>query len=435
MKTLYFECNMGAAGDMMTAALLELHPDPDSVIRRLNALGIPGAEIRRLPAETCGVIGTRSEIRIGGEEEESCDVGLHGHSHEHVHEHEHGHEHEHSHEHEHDHDHEHGHEHHHHHEHHGMAEITALIQGFDLPDAVKQDILSVYGLIAEAEGHVHGKTPDQIHFHEVGAMDAVMDITAVCLLTHELAPDRITASPVHVGFGAVRCAHGILPVPAPATAYLLMGIPTYGGAVQGELCTPTGAALLRYFVDSFGEQPVMRVEGIGCGIGKKEFPRANMLRAMLGSSDDGTDEILELRCNLDDITGEEIGFCTEALFRAGARDVFTTPVGMKKNRPGILLTVISDREHREQVVQTLFRHTTTLGIRETSCRRYVLKREEETVQTPLGEIRYKQSSGYGVSRRKAEYDDLAAIAEKTGLSFRELKVLAERLADRAESKN
>ena len=445
MKTLYLECNMGAAGDMLTAALLELHPDPSGVLAWLNGLGIPGTQIAAEKAEKCGIQGTHVKVTVNGEEEESMDlpeeacghVHDHGHAHDHEHhhdhEHDHHHDHDHDHEHGHDHDHDHDHEHHHdhdhghgHHAHHHLGDIQEIVAGLTLPEKVRRDIMNVYGLIAEAEAHVHGTTPDQIHFHEVGTMDAVMDVAAVCLLLYELAPDKIAASPVHAGCGEVHCAHGVLPVPAPATAYLLRGIPSYGGAVRGELCTPTGAALLKYFVQEYGEQPVMRTEKIGYGMGKKDFPRANCIRAMLGETAEAGDRILELRCNLDDMTGEDLGYCTEQLFQAGARDVFTTAIGMKKGRPGVLLTVICDPEHRDRMLQILFRETTTLGVRETSCSRYILRRTEETVSTSFGEVRVKTSEGFGVKRRKAEYDDLAKIAEQSGRSLRDVREAVEK---------
>ena len=428
MKTLYLECNMGAAGDMLTAALLELHPDPSGVLAWLNGLGIPGTQIAMEKAEKCG---THVKVTVNGEEEESEDIAdaacahdhVHDHDHEHHHDHDHDHEHHHDHDHEHHHDHDHGHS---HHAHHHLGDIQEIVAGLTLPEKVRRDIMNVYGLIAEAEAHVHGTTPDQIHFHEVGTMDAVMDVAAVCLLLYELAPEKIVASPVHAGCGEVRCAHGVLPVPAPATAYLLRGIPSYGGAVRGELCTPTGAALLRYFVEEYGEQPVMRTEKIGYGMGKKDFPRANCIRAMLGETAEAGDRILELRCNLDDMTGEDLGYCTEQLFQAGARDVFTTAIGMKKGRPGVLLTVICDPEHRDRMLQVLFRETTTLGVRETSCSRYILRRTEETVSTSFGEIRVKTSEGFGVKRKKAEYDDLKKIAEQSGRSLRDVREAVEK---------
>ena len=415
MKTLYLECNMGAAGDMLTAALLELHPDPSGVLAWLNGLGIPGTQITAEKAEKCGIRGTHAKVTVNGEEEESEDIHEEacGHDHDHGHDHEH--------EHHHDHDHGHG-----HHAHHHLGDIQEIVAGLTLPEKVRRDIMNVYGLIAEAEAHVHGTTPDQIHFHEVGTMDAVMDVAAVCLLLYELAPEKIVASPVHVGCGEVCCAHGVLPVPAPATAYLLRGIPSYGGAVRGELCTPTGAALLKYFVQEYGEQPVMRTEKIGYGMGKKDFPRANCIRAMLGETAEAGDRVLELRCNLDDLTGEDLGYCTEQLFQAGARDVFTTAIGMKKGRPGVLLTVICDPEHRDRMLQVLFRETTTLGVRETSCSRYILRRTEETVSTSFGEIRVKTSEGFGVKRKKAEYDDLKKIAEQSGRSLRDVREAVEK---------
>jgi len=415
MKTLYLECNMGAAGDMLTAALLELHPDPEGVIAWLNGLGIPDTVISSEKAVKCGIHGTHVSVKVGGVEEESLDAAEHGHGHHH-HDHDHVHDHDHEH-----HDHEHHDHEHHHHEHHHLSDIENIVRGLTLPGKVHEDIVNVYRLIAEAEAHVHGTTPDQIHFHEVGTMDAVMDVAAVCLMIYELAPEKIVVSPVHTGSGEVHCAHGILPVPAPAAAYLLRDIPTYGGEVKGELCTPTGAALLRYFADEFGEQPVMRVSKIGYGMGKKDFPRANCLRAMLGETAEAGDRILELRCNLDDMTGEDMGYCVEQLFSAGARDVFTTAVGMKKERPGTLLTVICDPEHRDRMLEILFRDTTTLGVRETVCSRHILRRTEETVTTSFGSVRVKNSEGFGVKRRKAEYEDLARIARETGLPLAEIR--------------
>ena len=432
MKTLYLECNMGAAGDMLTAALLELHPDPEGVIAWLNGLGIPDTVISSEKAVKCGIHGTHVSVKVGGAEEESLDAG--GHIHEHAHDlerdhhhHDQDHDHDHGH-HDHDHhDHEHDHHHHdhdhehHHHEHHHLSDIEEIVRRLTLPEKVREDIISVYRLIAEAEAHVHGTVPDQIHFHEVGTMDAVMDVAAVCLMIYELAPEKIVVSPVHTGSGEVHCAHGVLPVPAPATAYLLRGIPTYGGEVQGELCTPTGAALLRYFADEFGEQPVMRVSKIGYGMGKKDFPRANCLRAMLGETAEAGDRILELRCNLDDMTGEDLSYCMEQLFSAGARDVFTTPAGMKKGRAGTLLTVICSPEDRDRMLDVLFRETTTLGVRETVCGRHILRRTEETAETSFGPVRVKYSEGFGVKRRKAEYEDLARIARETGLPMAEIR--------------
>ena len=380
MKTLYLDCGMGAAGDMLTAALLELLPDREAFVGELNALGIPNVVFTAEKSTKCGITGTHMSVTVHGQEES---------------------------------------EHHHHHG--SLVDIRAIVSGLPVPTMVKLDILSVYEEIAQAESHVHGVPVEQIHFHEVGTMDALADITAVCLLLHRLAPDRIVASPVHVGSGQVRCAHGILPVPAPATAYILRDIPIYGGAIAGELCTPTGAALLKHFVSEFGNMPVMRVKSMGYGMGKKDFPRANCLRSMLGEEAEKPDGIVELRCNLDDMTAEDLGVAMERLLDAGALDVFTTPIGMKKNRPGVLLTVLCRPDEKATIVPLIFRHTTTLGIREALLHRHTLSRKTETVQTPYGPIRQKISEGYGVRRCKYEYEDVAAIARKEETSLEQVK--------------
>lgn len=399
MKTLYLDCGMGAAGDMLTAALIELLPDPDAFTQKLNSLSIPHVKYIKEPSVKCGITGTHMTVQVDGHEED-----------EHMHDHDHGHDHE---------------EGHHHHHHSGMHDIEHIVHGLNVPTMVKLDIIAVYKLIAEAESHAHGKPVDQIHFHEVGTMDAVADVTAVCMLMHELDPDEVVVSPVHVGSGQVKCAHGILPVPAPATAYILRGVPIYGGKIRGELCTPTGAALLKYYADRFGDMPVMKVEAIGYGAGKKDFEAANVVRAMIGDTEGKKDIILELSCNVDDMTAEDISYAVNKLFEMGAREVFTVPVGMKKSRPGTLISVICTHDTKEAMVSTLFKYTTTLGIREVKTDRYVLDRRIETVDTPLGKVRRKVSSGYGVTRTKYEHDDLSRIADEKGMSIDEVRKLIE----------
>ncbi len=418
MKTLYLDCSMGAAGDMLGAALLELIPDPDAFIARLNALSIPGVEIKREKSEKCGITGTHLRVLVHGQDEDDV-IHTHEHAHEHEHEHHHdakGHEHHHGTEHTHHHEGEHTH-------HHGtMHEIEHLVADhLQLDRDVAEDVLAVYKLIAEAESRVHGVPVSDIHFHEVGTMDALADITTVCLLMKELAVDEVVVSPVHVGSGQVQCAHGILPVPAPATADILRDVPTYGGSISGELCTPTGAALLKHFAARFGEMPLMRVGAIGYGMGKKDFPAANCVRAMLGETQGQTDAVWELSCNVDDMSAEAVGYAMEKLFEGGAREVYTVGVGMKKSRPGILIRVICSTSDKEKMVELLFRHTTTIGIREQAMNRYVLERRIETLQTPYGEVRCKISSGYGVMRRKYEYEDLVRIADAEGLSLEEVR--------------
>ena len=429
MKTLYLECGMGAAGDMLMAALLELIPDRQAFIDKMNALNLPGVRVEAEKAVKCGVTGTHMKVTVHGEEEESADEHGHDHEHEHHHPHDHdhdgGHEH-HHHGHDHDHEHEHHHHdddhgHHHHHHHTSVADIEGIIDGLDVSGRVKADAKAVYSLIAEAESRVHGHPVSEIHFHEVGTLDAVADVVGVCLLMEMIGAEKITASPVHVGAGYVRCMHGVLPVPAPATALILNGIPTYGGQVQGELCTPTGAALLKHFASGFGDRPVMAAEAIGYGMGKKDFERANCLRAFLGESEGATEPVTRLECNLDDMTGEGIGFAMQQLFKAGALDVYTQAIGMKKSRPGVLLSVICYPEDAEKLAAVMMKHTTTLGIRRQDMSRYVLDRAIETVQTPYGPVRVKTASGMGVSRCKAEYDDLAALAEQNQVSLETIR--------------
>ncbi|MGX8706835.1 MAG: nickel pincer cofactor biosynthesis protein LarC, partial [bacterium] len=398
MKTLYIECNMGAAGDMLMAALSELIPDPERFVEQMNALGVPGLRVERKRVEKCGIWGTHMAVTVHGEEELSHDEHDHDHDHDHHHDHEHHHDH--------DHDHHHDHEHHHHH-HSGLDDIRAIIAGLPLPEDVKRHTGEVYALIAAAEAKVHGTAVEQVHFHEVGALDAVADVAGVCLLMDMLKPDKVIVSPVHVGFGEVRCAHGILPVPAPATALLLEGVPIYGGKIRGELCTPTGAALLKHFADSFGPMPVMAVEKIGIGMGNKDFEWANCLRAMIGETADASGEAVELRCNLDDMTGEAVAFAAQTLLDAGALDAWCEPITMKKGRPATMLCCLCAAGEEERFAALILRHTTTIGVRCQPVRRFTLEREAVTLDSPWGSVRGKRSHGHGVDRVKPEFDDVA----------------------------
>ena len=390
MKTLYLDCGMGAAGDMLTAALLELFPQPEKLIDELNTLGIPHVEFSAKKTSKCGIMGTHVSVKIHGQEE-----GEHHHTHD-------------------------GHTHSHHHAHSSLHDIEHILSHMHLSDKIRADVMAVYHLIAEAESKAHGVPVSEIHFHEVGNLDAIADVTAVCLLMDKLGAEKIIVSPIHVGSGHVRCAHGILPVPAPATAHILQGCPIYGGRIKGELCTPTGAALLKYFVHSFGDLPVMSISAIGYGMGKKDFEAANCVRAMLGETVNSKDEMYELNCNVDDMTAEQIGFALECCFKAGAVEAFTIPINMKKSRPGTLIRVLCKEDLKETLIQTIFKFTSTAGIRETKVARSVLDRSFTEVETPYGKIRRKDYFGYGVSRSKYEYDDLARIASENDLSIDEL---------------
>ena len=366
-QILYLECNMGAAGDMLMAALYELLPDRDGFLHTMNHLGLPGVHVAAEPAVRCGITGTHITVTVHGMEE---DEHLHAHGH--------------------------------HHHHSTLADICHVIDHMPESNHVKKQAKCVYHRIASAESRVHGETVEAVHFHEVGAWDAVADVVGVCLAMEQLSPRQVVVSPVHVGCGQVRCAHGILPVPAPATALLLQGVPIYGGEVRGELCTPTGAALLTHFADRFGSMPVMQLAKIGCGMGTKEFERANCVRAMVGNVRSNEEEISELSCNLDDMTPEDLAYAQEQLLEAGALDVFTTAIGMKKNRPGIMLTCLCQQEDEGFLAQLMLQHTTTLGVRVRHCSRYTLSRSVETVDTPNGPIRVKTAECFGIRRSKAE---------------------------------
>ena len=395
MKTLFLECAMGAAGDMISAALFELLPDKEGALSKLRSAGIPGVEFNVEKKEKCGITGTYFSVLVHGKEEDDAFSEDHDHGTE---------------------------EHHHEHTNRSFSDIRTAVGALSgIPDNVKENVLSVYSLIAKAEGHVHGKPADQIHFHEVGELDAIADITASCLFMEELSPERVIVSPVRTGYGSVKCAHGILPVPAPATAYILKDVPIYAGNIEGEMCTPTGAALLKHFACEFGQMPVMKVKAIGYGMGKRDFKAASCVRAFLGETEDEEGLISELSFNVDDMTGEEISFAADRLFEGGAHEVYTIAVGMKKSRPGTLIKVICDPENRENMIRLIFKHTSTIGLRETLTKPYKMERAVKSVKTSLGEVRLKESKGYGSVRRKYEFDDISAIARSKAMSVREVK--------------
>lgn len=400
---------MGAAGDMLMAALYELCSPEERAkfLADMNGL-IPGVEIRPQAARRHGIAGTHMSVLIHGREEGALP---------HEHEHEHGHRH--------------GHEHGHTHPHRSLADVLTLIDGFAaLPAAVRERAKAVYALIAQAEARAHGVAVGEVHFHEVGALDAVVDVTGVCYLAELLAPDEVACSPVAVGSGTVRTAHGLLPVPAPATAHLLEGVPVTTGGVEAELCTPTGAALLKTLADSFRPLPAGRVLGCGYGCGTKDFPRANCLRAFLldtaGSAQGPNDTVTELRANIDDMTGEALGFALEALLSAGALDVSYLPIQMKKNRPGVLLTCLCRPEEADRLAAEILRHTTTFGVRRTDCARYALTAASVTEHTAYGPVRRKEGMGYGITKAKAEYADLARIAREQKVPLRQVPELLHR---------
>lgn len=410
MKTLYLDFGMGVAGDMLTGALLDLIDDKDAVISEFNSFGLPGVTVSYKPSIKCGITGVKAVVEINGEEE-----GEHHHDHSHEHEHHHDHDHEHHH------DHDHG-----HHHHNGVHDIEHIVMDhMNLSDKVKSDIMAVFGSIADAESKVHGMPIDEVHFHEVGTMDAICDVAMVCMLMDKIGADRVVATPINTGSGKVKCAHGILPVPAPATALILNGIPSYSNDIKSELCTPTGAALAKHFVTEFGSMPVMVTERIGYGMGNKDFEVCNAVRAILGTEGGSAcapnGSITELECNIDDMTGEALGFAMDRILEAGAVDVYYTPIIMKKSRPAIKVSVLCKEAVKPAVLEAMFRHLSTIGIRECVMNRYELARSVGEVETAFGKVRCKKSEGYGVSKCKLEYDDLAEVAKAQGISIEEVR--------------
>lgn len=384
---------MGAAGDMLMGALYELCPEKERFLADMNAL-LPGVGLEAEAVRRQGIAGTHMRVVVHGQEE--------GHDHHHGHYHE-----------------------HHHHEHHSLADIEAMIDGFPLPQAVRESARSTYGLIAQAESEAHGVDVGEVHFHEVGALDAVVDVTGVCYLLHLLSPEAVCASTVTVGSGTVHTAHGLLPVPAPATARLLTGVPVTAGDIETELCTPTGAALLRTFAQSFGPMPDGTVLGCGYGCGTKDFPRANCLRAFLLDTaavlEGSNDRIVELKANIDDMTGEAMGFAMERLLEAGAVDVSYAPVYMKKDRPGVVLTCLCRPGDADRLAREMLRHTSTFGVRRTDCPRYAMSVSSAEVETVYGSVPRKTGTGYGLVKSKPEYEAMAEAARLHGVPLAEVR--------------
>lgn len=385
MRTLYIECKMGASGNMLTGALLDLLPEPERYVQQLNALGIPHAETCMEQVTRCGISGKLATVLVHGHEEEEH------------------------------------HHHHHHHHHSSLGEIAHIIEGLPLPEQVKANALEAFRRIGQAESQVHGVPMTDIHFHEVGSLDAAADVVNTCLLLAALQVEQVIVSPIHVGSGTVHCAHGVLPVPAPATERLLRGVPYYSGSIECELCTPTGAALLTTLADSFGPMPQMTVEATGYGFGTKELPQANCLRIFLGETAEKSDSVYEIRCNLDDMTGEELGLLREKLEASQALDVTMIPVQMKKGRPGILLECLCRPEDRERLCTLILRHSSTAGVRYSLWDREILNVSFTERETPWGTVREKQYSGFGIKKTKPEYEDLAAISRQTDLPVAKIK--------------
>lgn len=370
MKTLYVQCASGIAGNMLAAALYELAPDRAAAEKAMRAALPEKAEMTLTPTERRGVLGTYLSLTAPDE----------GHVHR------------------------------------TLGDVYAVIDSSAAPDAAKNRAKAVYARIARAEAQVHGTDETHVHFHEVGSLPAITGVLLSCLLFNTLAPDRTVFSAVNLGGGSVKCAHGTLPVPAPAVAELAKGMPAYGSDAETELCTVTGAALAAELADAFGNMPALFVRNTGCGAGKRDLPRANVLRAFVGEEAE-EETVALICCNLDDMTGEEIGFACERLMAEGALDVWTAPVQMKKGRPAYTLFCLCRSRDEDKFVGLVFRHTLTAGVRIHTAERRTLARQSEILTTPYGEMRFKTCRGYGAVRRKAEADDVARAALAHDLPF------------------
>lgn len=379
MKKLYFQCDMGVAGDMLCGALLDLldSGEQQTVLNVLGNIGFDGVSVSAQRQVKCMISGTKFNVEIRKDEQ------YHNHTH--------------------------------------IRRIYEKIDSFNIDDKTKRDAKNVYAVIAQAESRVHNAEVADIHLHEVGAKDAIMDIVSACYLFNKIGAQKISTSPITTGYGSVKTAHGIMSVPAPASALLLSGVPCRTGDIEGELATPTGIALLKYFAGDFTNSNEMTLQKTGCGMGSRDFERANCVRAFLGDSREGEETVYELRCEVDDMTGEQMGYCINKLMQCGAKDAYVQSIVMKKSRPGMLLTVVCSEASADEMTRLVFKHTTTLGIRKIKCTRNVLNREI----VEQNAVRVKRSSGFGIQKEKIEFDDLAKIADENDISIFEAGKMTE----------
>lgn len=377
MRTLHFDCFSGISGDMTLAALIDAGVDEGAIRAVFNSFGLP-IELVVEKVKRNGIAAKAVNIVAPDQDDYRF-----------------------------------------------LPDVEAILARGSMSACQRELAMKIFRKLAEAEAAVHGMPVERVHFHEVGALDSIADIAGAAVAIDLLKVERITCRSVPPGSGTVKCAHGLMPVPAPATAMLLRGVPLATAPVMGELVTPTGAAILATVVDEFVEQPSMTIERIGCGAGKKNFDeQPNILRVFVGTTDVGAssewDTVTVLETNLDDVSPEVIGYCFDLLFAAGALDVFTTPIQMKKHRPGVLLSIIAPHSQVPAIETILFRETGTFGIRKHTCMRSKLKRESTTVDTAWGSVRAKKGWREGLELLTPEYDDCARIAREHGVALREV---------------
>ncbi len=464
MRIAYLDCFSGISGDMFLGALVDAGVDPELLRRTVRALDL-GAELEISRVNRFGIGATKVNVLVRGVKDEPADVRQNnsedapGHSHEHTHQdgttHAHGHSHSHSfdhhadtHSHQHEHSdgtshahgnthdhgqtHSHNDAHEHDHAHRGLKEIRDIILRTDISAQSKKTALQIFQVLGEAEARIHNKDIEEIHFHEVGAVDAIVDIVCAAVAAEALGVDEWHCSPLNVGSGTVECAHGTLPVPAPATLELLKNAPVYSGDIKKELVTPTGAAIVRTLVKKFGGIPALRVEHTGYGAGERDFTSAaNVLRITIGEAarvasahGPASDEVVVLEANVDDMTPEVFGYVIDRLLEAGALDAFCTPAQMKKNRPGMLLTALVRPADADRLSEVIFAETTTIGLRMRTETRKTLERRFVTVATEWGEVKIKIAEMNGKTINAApEFDDCRKIAVEHKVALK--KVMAE----------
>ncbi len=403
MKTLYIDCFSGISGNMFLGGLLDLGVDHDyfrSEIEKINLehLG-EKVDVEIKSAEKHGIVGTYVNFVIDDISEESR-VHMHYAETE---------------------------------RHHGrsLAEVEAIIDACDVEEKVKKRAKKIFGILAEAEAKVHGTDAKRVHFHEVGETDSILDIVGTALCLQALDVGRILSSPVHVGEGFMDCAHGKLPLPMPATLEILTkaGIPFYRRGIPTEIATPTGVAILAGVVDEFTELRAERVEKVGYGAGTKDLEIPNMVRMMLWEGTGKSDRIWQYETNLDDCTGENLGYVQEILLEAGAKDVWFTSIQMKKNRPGTMLSVLAGEKEKEKILRILFEETSTLGVRETEVRRRIMNREEILIDTSYGPVSYKRSCIQGLTKILPEYEAVRKLSRQLNIPFRKMHQELTEIAD------
>lgn len=398
MNILYYDCFSGISGDMNLAAMIDLGVDPDVLKTELAKLGLADEFHLKISQDSRkGIFGTRVDVELA-----------HAHHH---HGHTHG-------------DQEHGHS--HHHEHRNLKDIEALINYSSLSDKVKNTSIAIFKRVAEAEAKIHGSTIYKVHFHEVGATDSIVDIVGAAICFHELQIDQVWCSSIELGGGFVNCAHGKMPVPAPATSEILTGLPSTQGAVQKETTTPTGAAILAELVDNFSDSPRMAVKKTAYGIGHRDNEIPNVLRVQLAKVEQQASSLPTvpsrlLECNIDDMTGEMLGAALDQLMEDGAMDVHFTPIVMKKNRPATTLSLLCSAEDEDKFKRLIFKHTSTLGIKSIAIEKTALGISFDKLETPLGTVTMKNAIIDGkVIRSKPELEDCRALARQHGISLSEV---------------